>query len=293
MAQAATPTLQISISGPNPSQRIQKVLNEGEVLRIGRAPQKGWAIPWDLAISREHADLCWSDGTLRVVMLPSARNPIVYRSRMTKELSIAAGDWFQIGATTFQAVGEMSQPIDRMDEDTISTQLYQEPGAVIEAHAYSEEELQKIAFRNTAQQIEILARLPRVISGSKSDEDLGCLISRLLLDAIPQADAVAVAHYDETKLPQSGDSIEEFPEPLTLRFETREDFSGRFSPSRKMILKALREQASVIHIWDTDHGSGAFTITDGLGWAFCVPLRGESCQGWCMYVSGKARKEEG
>ncbi len=35
MAQPAS-TLQISISGPDPSQRIQKVLNEGEVLRIGR-----------------------------------------------------------------------------------------------------------------------------------------------------------------------------------------------------------------------------------------------------------------
>lgn len=110
MVQAPTSTLRISISGPDPSQRIQKVLNEGETLRIGRAPHDGWAIPWDLAISREHADLCWEAGTLRIVVLPAARNPIVYRNRMTKELSIFAGDWFQIGSTTFQAAGVANQP---------------------------------------------------------------------------------------------------------------------------------------------------------------------------------------
>lgn len=287
MPKVAESTLQISISGPDPSQRIQKVLNEGEVLRIGRAPQRGWAIPWDLAISREHADLCWAAGTLRVVMLPAARNPIVYRNRMTKELSITAGDWFQIGATTFQAVGTGGQQAERLDEDTIATEAYEEPGAVVEQHAYSEDDLRKVAFRNAEHQIELLSKLPRMISGSQSDEELGGLVSRLLLDAIPQADAVAVAHYDETELPKDESFIDEFPKPLTLRFETREGFTGRFNPSRRMILKSLRQQASVIHIWDVNNASGAFTISEGLGWAFCAPIRGESCQGWCMYVSGK------
>ncbi|MBI2477709.1 MAG: hypothetical protein HYV60_03395, partial [Planctomycetia bacterium] len=288
MAPAATSTLQISISGPDPSQRIQKVLNEGEVLRIGRAPQNGWAIPWDLAISREHADICWAAGTLRVVTLPAARNPIVYRNRMTKELSITAGDWFQIGATTFQAVGVTHQPTAKPNEDTVGVDSYEEPGKVMEAHAYSEDELRKIAFRNSEQQMEILAKLPRLISGSHSDEELGGLVSQLLLDAISEAEAVAVAHFDETELPVDEAMIDDFPKPLTLRFETRDGFSGRFNPSRRMILKALLQQASVMHIWDSEgQTSGEFTISEGLGWAFCTPIRGESCQGWCMYVSGR------
>jgi adenylate cyclase len=294
MVQAPTSTLRISISGPDPSQRIQKVLNEGETLRIGRAPHDGWAIPWDLAISREHADLCWAAGTLRIVVLPAARNPIVYRNRMTKELSIFAGDWFQIGSTTFQAAGVANQPHGKSDEDTIGVDSYEEPGKVMESHAYSEEELQKVAFRNTQQQMEILAKLPRLISGSQSDEELGGLVSRLLLDAISQADAVAVAHFDETQLPKDETGFDEFPKPLTMRFETREYFAGRFNPSRRMILQALRQQASVIHIWDTnDQASGEFTISEGLGWAYCVPIRGESCQGWCMYVSGKGSASGG
>ena len=49
--------LQVSISGPDPSQRLQKAIREGQVIRIGRAPKEGWAVPWDRAISREHADV--------------------------------------------------------------------------------------------------------------------------------------------------------------------------------------------------------------------------------------------
>jgi len=288
MATAATSTLQISISGPDASQRIQNVLHEGEVVRIGRAPERGWAIPWDLAISREHADLCWADGKLRVAMVPAARNPIVYRSRMTKELFIAPGDWFQIGATTFQSVGAASRLTANPADDTIGADFAKEPGATMEERAYSEEDLNKIAFRNADQQLEILSKLPRVISESDSDEDLGGLVSRLLLDAISSAEAVAVAHFDVTELPKDESELDSFPKPLTLRVETREGFKGRFNPSRRMIVEALTQQASVIHIWDIEgHAAGAFTISEGLGWAFCAPIRGESCNGWCMYVSGK------
>ncbi|MEO8496114.1 MAG: adenylate/guanylate cyclase domain-containing protein [Planctomycetota bacterium] len=288
MAQTAKATLQISISGPDPSQRVQNILHEGDVVRIGRAPQHGWAIPWDLAISREHADLSWTEGKLRIAMLPEARNPIVYRNRMTKELFITAGDWFQIGATTFQAVGVTNRSAGEVSDATVGVDFDKEPGSVMEEYAYSEAELSKVAFRNTDQQLEILSKLPRMIVDSHSDEKLSSLVSLMLLDAIPQADAVAVAHFDETELPKDESDIGNFPKPLTLRFETRDSFTGRFNPSRRMILQALRNETSVIHLWDAEGGeSGAFTISEGLGWAFCAPIRGESCQGWCMYVSGK------
>ena len=293
MAQTAASTLQISISGPDPSQRIQKVLIAGQVVRVGRAPQNGWAIPWDPAISREQADLTWEDGKLRVVMTPAARNPIVYRNRTTKELFITPGDWFQIGATTFHTIGTPNRLTDNVSDDTIGLQFDREPDSVLEEHAYSQEELQKVAFRNSEQQLEILAQLPRLISGSHSDEELGTLLSRLLLDAIAPAEAIAVAHFDETELPDSETNIDSFPKPLTLRVETREGLTGRFTPSRRMILRAMQQQASVMHIWDTDQAAGEFTISEGLGWAFCVPIRGESCKGWCMYVSGKGSNTGG
>jgi pSer/pThr/pTyr-binding forkhead associated (FHA) protein len=84
--------LRFSISGPDPSQRLLKGLREGQLVRIGRRPRDGWAIPWDRAISREHADLRWDNGQIRIVKLPNARNPIIYRDRMVKELTIDPGD---------------------------------------------------------------------------------------------------------------------------------------------------------------------------------------------------------
>jgi predicted component of type VI protein secretion system len=99
----STSMLEISISGPNASQRLQKALRDGQVVRLGRAPKEGWAVPWDRAISREHADIHWQNGQLNISMLPTATNPIVYRNKMMKELTIAPGDWFQIGETKFQA----------------------------------------------------------------------------------------------------------------------------------------------------------------------------------------------
>ena len=287
--------LQVSISGPDPSQRLQKAIREGQVVRIGRAPKEGWAVPWDRAISREHADVRWENGVLRVSMIPQARNPLIHQNKMMKEVTLSAGDWFQIGETKFQAgdISERTVVKQEPEEDTVNVEFDEGVGSIMEEYAYSQEELSKVAFKNSELQLEILSRLPRLISGSHTDEDLGALLSRLLLDAIPPAEAVAVAHFDETQLPKNEASINSFPKPLTLRVETRENFNSRFSPSRKILLRALKSQSSVIHIWDPDEAAGGATVSAGLGWAFCSPIVGESSQGWCLYVSGKGTTDGG
>ena len=43
--------------GPGIKQTWRRRLPSQEVIRLGRAPQNGWAVPWDMRISREHADL--------------------------------------------------------------------------------------------------------------------------------------------------------------------------------------------------------------------------------------------
>jgi len=48
-----------------------------------------------------------------------------------------------------------------------------------------------------------------------------------------------------------------------------------------------------MHLWDSEESSGGFTVSEGLGWAFCAPIRGESSQGWCLYVSGKGAADGG
>ena len=103
-----TSTLELTISGRIPAHQIRMILNEGVVTRIGRTPPNG--IYWDLAISREHADLCWVGGVLRATCLAAARNPIVYRNETTREAILLPGELFTIGQTTFQ-VGVAADPV--------------------------------------------------------------------------------------------------------------------------------------------------------------------------------------
>ena len=287
-------SIEVTITGRQASQRINRSVPEGDDTRIGRKPEAGWPIPWDMMISREHADLSCIDGQLRVRCLDDAPNPIMYRGQAKREITVNPGDWFLIGITAFQ-VGKLldTSAAPPPTEETDADEEEDEQSDAGNEKAYSEEELKKVKFGNSERQLESLSRLPTMIANSHSDENLGGLLCRLLLDAVPQSQAVSVAHYDLTALPDDASRMSDFPAPLTMRVETREDFEGRFRPSRRMVLRALKSQQSVLHIWDDEEGGMEFTVSDGLGWAFCAPIRGESCQGWCMYVSGEGVESGG
>ena len=88
-------------SGPE-NQQSSIDLAEGAVLRIGRAPKIGWAVPWDHKISREHADLQWMNGRLKVTCVESAANPILCSGLPQRKVIVGAGDAFRIGDTEFR-----------------------------------------------------------------------------------------------------------------------------------------------------------------------------------------------
>ena len=282
-------TLLLTISGGDPPQQRHMDLKKGVVTRIGRAAPNG--IPWDLQISRKHAELCWDGEQLRATCLAAARNPMIYHGETTREVILQPGETFTIGETEFQLAELNDQPPD--DGDTVPMPVPKPAGPMQGQHTYSELELRQFAFRDKEQQLELLSRLPGMISESQSDTELGQMLCGLLMGAIPQAEAVAVAHYDMAALPADESEIDRFPKPLTKRVRVRDDFSGRFRPSRRIVLKTLREQTSVLHVWPPRAENAAFTTSDGLGWAVCVPIRGDSCQGWCMYVSGKGTRDGG
>jgi len=251
-------------------------------------------------ISREQADFSWQSGKLTVKCLETARNSIQFRKRVFREINVSVGDSFRIGGTVFE-VRDADAPSDYSPEDVDSfhtddddTMLEPkepiEPGAPSQEHRFSSDELRKIGFGNAEHQIEVLANLPQLISSSQSDQDLAQLLVGLLLKNIPPAEAVAVVHYDVSKLPEDVGSAVAFPAPEMMRVETRDDFRDRFRPSRRLITKTLRQQESVLYIWGGDDASTGFTMSEGLEWAFATPIRGESCHGWCLYVSGRGTR---
>lgn len=278
-------TIDLSITSSDSTHRIRHSLSSGEVVRIGRAPEDGLRVPWDNKISREHADLLWDGDRLHIKCVESARNPVVYRSQLGRTLSIFKGERFMIGSTTFAVLrpGEEdvggALDVEEQFEATTSPDVIEQ--------SFSSQQLHHVSFGNTEQQMELLSGLPEMISASESDEDLAVRLARLLLKALPAADGVAVAHFDESELPQPGSSSWTMPRPVMMRVETRPDFHGRFRPSRRLILSTLTSQQNAMHVWGGDSKSVEYTITEGLGWAFATPIRGEACRGWCLYVSGK------
>lgn len=286
MEAASVANVELHIRGPESGQRLQLTISEGEVVRLGRSLRSGFPVPWDLQISREHADLCVTDGKLSFSCLPHAANPIQFKERMVRAAVFVPGDSFKLGETEFLVrhskpqeelatfVGDALPEV--LDESTGSIDL--EPS---EETRYSADELRSVRFLHAEEQLEILANLPELINESHSDEELAGLLVKLLLKALPHATAVAVVRYSLDALESNTDSVD----PPMMQVETRREFFGRFAPSQRLMREALTSQHTVLHMWTGDNLS--YTITEGLGWAFASPIGGESCRGWCLYVSGQ------
>ena len=69
--------------------------------------------------------------------------------------------------------------------------------------------------------------------------------------------------------------------------------SNDFAPSQRLILEAIRQRQSVLHVWHgADTGNqAAFTESENYDWAFCTPVLGKACVGWGLYVAGRFNVE--
>ncbi len=255
---------ELVVAGPKPMQRWRRSIPDGEVVRLGRAPRNGWAVPWDGLISREHAELVFEGSQLNVRRLDAARNPIYFNDVDTAEFKVAVGEQFRIGKTFFQLTAI------EVNEDAPSP---------LEERSYHPDELKKFEFHNADHRLEVLSKLPRIIAQSANDEEIAGRLVELLLEAIPHADAAAVVQYDED--PRTA------TKPSMMRWDARSDEMGRFSPSRRLILTALQRGEGVLYIWqESDDATPAYTVSGNLDWAFCMPFKDEASKNWSIYVSG-------
>ena len=229
--------------------------------------------------------------TLTVTCLPNASNPIVYRNAPVREVNIGPGGTFQIGTTMFSVIdAEVADPSASGVEET----------------SFDRNELRNFEFRDAGMQMEMLATLPRIIDETPSDEDFAAKLVELLLEAIPRADAAAVVVYDipeetsggtesgsGTMANMVGSMAVATEKPSMIRVATRDEYSGRFRPSRRLIMSALDRRESIVHLWgqtdsddEGDDDGPQFMVSDDLDWAFSTPILSDSCRGWCLYVSG-------
>jgi adenylate cyclase len=259
----------------------EAVFPQQGTLRIGRASTNDVSIPDDLMISRQHAVAEINGDEFLIRCLEGAANRLLYAGKKFRQVRLVAGDSFQIGSTEFTCLEQDDGSVGAGDTDEQSESLR------VRESMYSAEALQKSEFRNPIHQIEILANLPEQIASTRSDEEFAVKVAELLLQGIPQSDAVAVVQFVESDLAWTPELSSQPPAPALVRVASRESYSGRFRPSRRLMLKSLQLGQSVIHILEPEGDTAQFTISDGLGWSFSSPIRGAVSSGWCLFVSGR------
>jgi adenylate cyclase len=256
--------------GMSTQQRWRRTLPEGKPVLLGRTGGV-WAVPWDDQISRRHAELCWRGGRLLVRREPTARNPIFVRGQAVDTFELKPGECFVSGDTTFTVTDAQAS-------------IVAQPSPPVVEHAFGAQDLQKVPFRDADRRLDILSRLPEVISGATTDAELFIRLGNMLLAGIPQADAVAVVAVMAVE-----PGARESAAVEVLYWDRRLSVGGDFRPSARLILRAITSEQSVSHVWgqNATASAAAVTMSEGFDWAFCTPVRGESCAGWGLYVTGR------
>ncbi|HUE74825.1 MAG TPA: adenylate/guanylate cyclase domain-containing protein [Pirellulaceae bacterium] len=265
--------------GADPQDRWRRPLPADVPQVIGR--QAGaWSTPWDERISRRHVEICYQGGKLQVRVLAAARNPVFYRGRKSNDFELKAGEHFVVGGTTFTLADE---------------QVYVSLEVPLPEHerTFTADELRRRPYQRADQRIEVLSRLPDIIGGSSSDSEMFVRLVNLLLSGVPRATAAAIV-----AVPSSLAAADLNPEPRTLNPVSvlhwdRRILSGtEFRPSERLIRRALEAGQSVVHLWSSDKPRGSeYTLSEGVDWAFCVPVPGDDGPGWVLYVTGGLEAE--
>lgn len=261
--------LELVATGRDPSAVARHELHEGIRLRIGRAPREGLVIPWDLGVSREHADVTLEGETATVRCLATARNPLEFSGRQCRVARLAPGTSLRIGNTrlSLERVAVVPQPFDEIVEQEFQ---------------FSREELRTARFAQPEERLELLSKLPEWLLGITGDQDVAELIVRFVLYAVARADAVALVQ--TVHLPDQERAVQ------ILKWTSRDRNLVHFRPSRRLVLTTSETDKGILHIWDKSAAAAEpirYTASDNLDWAYCQPVHGTHAEGWFLYLAGR------
>lgn len=255
--------------GPTLNDRWRKRLPSSTPLQLGRDCGP-WSVPWDRKISSVHAEMEYADGKVKLRRLANAQNPIFFQGHKQETFSVAPGEHFVIGGTTFTFSDEEAN----LSEAT--------PYPWVE-RTFSRVDLDRVQFRDADKRIEALARLPDLISSSSNDDELFAELVQLVLLGIPIAASAALVGVE------IGD--QDSKTAKVLKWDRRAYSSAPYQVSERLIRKARETCQTVVHIWNSaPTHSDAKTLgpTEAVerGWAICCPIQQEKCADWVIYVAG-------
>jgi len=244
--------------GTDESQRWRRALPLGRTVVLGREAEL--AVPWDAVVSRRHAELICGNRQLAVRRIAAAKNPIFLRGQPVDHATLRPGDCFVIGQTRFTLLDEHAEVTLEAPQPDVQ-------------HTFTAADLRAWHFSDAGSRIYVLSRLPELLAGAADDTELFARLVNVLLLGMRHATAAALVAVDDRQ------HVE------VLHWDRRGAGQGNFHPSRRLILEAVKQQQSVLHLWH--QGGGAeFTAAEQADWACAVPLDGEACQGWAFFIAG-------
>ena len=267
--------------GPKPPNTWQHAIPPIGTIVIGRG-ENAWNVPWEPFISRQHVEITLLIDRLKVVKLTAAANPVYYAGKHHDNFEMRIGESFVIGRTSFML----------SDPSVPATPTATDDKVLVKARAVSSGEIARVPFRDAPHRLDVLSKLPSVISSATDDLDLFSRLGDMLLAGIRRADAVALVAANPLCEGPPSDGKPQSERVQVLHWDRRFAGEGTFEPSRKLVFEAVAEQKeTVIHVWGSENSGGAgnraYTLRGGFDWAFCTPIDSEACPGWGLYVAGR------
>ncbi len=271
---------------------IPSVLSGFEPI-IGRV-EGDWLIPWDSLVSRQHVRLVPKDDErVEVIVLPQAKNPVFHQGVKRVRFTLVPGDHFVIGETTLMLA---KRP---------GTREPNHPGEVTE-HVVDQHRLSSKRYRDSDARIDMLSRLPDLVAGSETDDELLVRVTDVLMRATPGAMAVAIVALRKTAVSSqlevsNSDSTTPISKPNVqvdpygasdedvhiLHYDSRGPSESAPPISARLVRTAVKRRENILHSWPSQReSSAAFTASDEVDWSFCVPLVSDACPSWAIYVTG-------
>ena len=268
-----------------------------QALRIGRLPSESdWTMN-DPLISGTHATVEWNEERRELAVRerePKPKNAIYFRGAPQESFAVPAGESFVIGHTRFtvhQATGAVaSTPAD-------GTLLQKE-------QLLSRADLTGLPFHNPAAFVKAMEQVPNVLRVAADEDELIRKLLKVLLDAMPRADAAGLVFIpDDTPPGEVRVGVREHTQRLSAG-------AADFIPSRRLVDRAIRLQGkSCLYVWD--QGSAVIPASatvrpalvpemtlapaaragGGTPWAVCTPLQDGSGLG--LYAAGRTAARPG
>ena len=267
--------LELIAQGKSADSRWRRQLPQ-QVIEVGRAT-KSYRVPWDVQVSRRHVILRPEQDGVRVEKIPEASNPVFFHGREADSFVLMPGEHFVIGQTTFSLTADKA--FVTMDAPSPISQ-----------RTFSPELLKQVPYRNADRRIEILNRLPEVISSAGDVKELLIRMVNTLLAGVPTSSAIGIVELQSVA--KGPASVAKKPNEASgsirvIRWDRRGLDSGDFQPSERLIRQAIELNETTLHIWNQrKRSTPEYTFDYENDWAFACPINSEASPGWAIYVAG-------